>query len=312
VLTGGTVGMTGTKTRLAPGAVFRVGFCNGCDAPQPATVQLSWFYTPDMGTADVVVDGAVVASLQADGRRVESDVQFMNMELADERSVIEVRNRADAKPDKNAKPNPAITSKAGPVHLLSVSSETGGRGVVLDAMGLPGTTGMTPQRWRQDLLTEEVKARGYDLVITAWGTNEAGISRLDEQTYRHHFGNTLKTLVSSSGADCLIMGASDRLDFVGDNWQAASNHAMVERVQRSLAAEHGCAFFSLRTAMGGPGSMKQWVANKQALPDHVHFTRDGYRVLADRIIDDLLQDYGDWKLSTLDAAVSAEEHHVVP
>jgi lysophospholipase L1-like esterase len=288
VLHGGTVGVSGTKTRLSPGAVFRVGFCQGCQSQKPATIQLSWLYTPDMGTADIVVDGKVLATIDGVHRTTSTDVQLSSVAVDNEQAVVEVRNReADAE-------------AVGPVHLLSVSSETGARGVVLDAMGLPGTTGMTPQRWRQELMREEVRARDYRLVITAWGTNEAGIRRLDEATYRHHFGATLKSLLEASPrADCLIMGASDRMDMVDGSWRAAPNHAMVERVQQALAAEHGCAFFSLRTAMGGEGSMKKWVSDKRALDDHVHFTRDGYRVLADLFIDDILQDYADWKLRSL-------------
>ena len=126
--------------------------------------------------------------------------------------------------------------------------------------------------------------------MTAWGTNEAGIASLDASTYRHHFGATLHTLQNASpGADCLIIGASDRFDRRGRYLVQAPNHEMVERVQRELAAEHGCAFFSLREAMGGPGSMKQWVKDGFGNPDHVHFTREGYSKLADMLFDDLLR-----------------------
>jgi hypothetical protein len=149
---------------------------------------------------------------------------------------------------------------------------------------------MTPQRWRQDVYAEEVKSRRYDLIVTAWGTNEAGIASLDATTYKHHFGNTLATLQSAApDADCLIIGASDRFDLRPGGLVPAPNHDLVERVQKELAAERGCAFFSMRDAMGGPGSMKQWVRDGLALPDHTHFTREGYRKLADAIIDDLLR-----------------------
>jgi lysophospholipase L1-like esterase len=175
------------------------------------------------------------------------------------------------------------------VHILGVVEELERPGIVLDAVGLPGTTGMTPQRWRQDLYAEEVKSRRYDLIVTAWGTNEAGIASLDATTYKHHFGNTLKTLQGAApDADCLIVGASDRFDQKPGGLVPAPNHELVERVQKELAAEHGCAFFSMRDAMGGPGSMKQWVKDGLALPDHVHFTREGYQKMADILIDDLL------------------------
>jgi lysophospholipase L1-like esterase len=148
---------------------------------------------------------------------------------------------------------------------------------------------MTPQRWRQDLYGEEVRSRRYDLIITAWGTNEAGIGSLDAATYKHHFGNTLSTLQAAAPeADCLIIGASDRLDNKNGILIPAAAHELVERVQQELAVEHGCAFFSMRQAMGGPLSMKRWVKEGLGLDDHVHFTQEGYDRLGDMIIDDLL------------------------
>jgi lysophospholipase L1-like esterase len=290
VVTGGAMGMAGTKARLLPGATFRVGFCQkNCDkkaADVKGSISLAWLYTPDMGTAEVLVDGERRATLSATTRRRDSDVQFLSLPVDREDAVLEVRARDEQKVNSQATDS---LSAVGPIHLLGVVEETERPGIVLDAVGLPGTTGMTPQRWRQDLYSEEVRARHYDLIVTAWGTNEAGLSRLDDATYRHHFGATIHTLKAAApDADCLIVGASDRFDEHNGAWVSAPSHELVERAQKALAAEHGCAFFSMRDAMGGPGAMKRWVKEGLALDDHVHFTRAGYSKMADLLIDDLM------------------------
>jgi lysophospholipase L1-like esterase len=155
-------------------------------------------------------------------------------------------------------------------------------------------------------LAAEVHARHYDLVVTAWGTNEAGIGSLDEATYRHHFEKTLDTLMSASpDADCLLIGASDRMDLKGDHWRSAPAHELVERVQKQIAAERGCAFYSLRQAMGGPASMLKWVKDGIGNADHVHLTHDGYVKLADLVVDDLLAAYA------YDGALTAAEAEAV-
>jgi lysophospholipase L1-like esterase len=289
VVSGGALGMSGTKTRLMPGAKAVVGFCQNCGptaGDDQGTVQLAWLYTPDMGSADVFVDGERRATLSPNSRRRDSDMQFLSLPVAHERALVEVVARSEAEPSSQS---PDGLSPVGPVHVLSVVEEMHRPGVVLDSIGLPGTTGMTPQRWRQDLYGEEVRSRRYDLIITAWGTNEAGIGSLDAATYKHHFGNTLSTLQAAAPeADCLIIGASDRLDNKNGILIPAAAHELVERVQQELAVEHGCAFFSMRQAMGGPLSMKRWVKEGLGLDDHVHFTQEGYDRLGDMIIDDLL------------------------
>lgn len=326
VVLGGAVGMSGTKVRMEPGAHFEITFGLGdekidprfgerAEERMPGYLQLAWLYTPDMGTAEVAVDGKTVARISADQRRIDSDVQFLRLPIDGSVASLSVhvrdheRKRAkDTKDTKDAKEDVAeadaidVDDVVGPVHLLSVVEEREHPGVVLDAVGLPGTTGMTPQRWRQDLVAAEVAAREYDLVVTAWGTNEAGIASLDEATYRHHFERTLATLMDASpGADCMIIGASDRLDERSGAWRAAPAHELVEKVQKQVAADHGCAFFSLRRAMGGAGSMQKWVNDGFGNADHVHFTREGYEKLADLVINDLFAAYA------YDAALVAAE-----
>jgi lysophospholipase L1-like esterase len=330
VVLGGAVGMSGTKVRMEPGAYFEITF--GLDDQDkidprfgeraeervPGFLQLAWLYTPDMGTAEVAVDGKTVARISPDQRRIDSDVQFLRLPIDGAVASLSVHVRdverkrgKDGKDGKDAKDDEAtdemqltMDDVVGPVHLLSVVEERERPGIVLDAVGLPGTTGMTPQRWRQDLVAAEVAAREYDLVVTAWGTNDAGIGSLDEATYRHHFERTLATLMDASpGADCLIIGASDRLDDRNGNgtWRSAPAHELVEKVQKQVAADRGCAFFSLRRAMGGAGSMQKWVKDGLGNPDHVHFTREGYERLADLVINDLLAAYA------YDAALAAAE-----
>jgi lysophospholipase L1-like esterase len=334
VVLGGAVGMSGTKVRMEPGSYFEITFgLEGVsdddedskagariepkfgergEERAPGYLQLAWLYTPDMGTAEVAVDGKTVARISPDQRRIDSDVQFLRLPVDGAVASLSVhvpdankrRSKDIEKTEGGEEGANGSDELVGPVHLLSVVEERERPGIVLDAVGLPGTTGMTPQRWRQDLVAAEVAAREYDLVVTAWGTNEAGIGSLDEHTYRHHFERTLATLMEASpGADCLIIGASDRLDDRAGSgaWKSAPAHDLVEKVQKQVAADRGCAFFSLRRAMGGAGSMQKWVRDGLGNKDHVHFTREGYEKLADLVINDLLAAYA------YDAALAAAE-----
>jgi len=55
--------------------------------------------------------------------------------------------------------------------------------------------------------------------------------------------------------------------------------------QRRVARQHGCAYWSQRSAMGGPGSVVHWAGRDPPLArqDHLHLTARGYRMMADRL-----------------------------
>ena len=66
---------------------------------------------------------------------------------------------------------------------------------------------------------------------------------------------------------------------------------MSVEAQRDAALAHGCAFWDLRSKMGGKGSMREWVAAGMAQADHVHFSGAGYRMLGDAVFRDVMSQY---------------------
>jgi hypothetical protein len=65
-------------------------------------------------------------------------------------------------------------------------------------------------------------------------------------------------------------------------------HEQIGRIQAEVAAQHGCAAWSMQTAMGGVGSAYAWARKSPALmaPDLIHFTSAGYRELANTFVAD--------------------------
>jgi lysophospholipase L1-like esterase len=62
-------------------------------------------------------------------------------------------------------------------------------------------------------------------------------------------------------------------------------------VQREIARDSGCAFLDLRAKLGGKGSMHSWFVAGLAQYDHVHFTAEGYRLIANLMFRDLISQY---------------------
>ncbi len=233
VVLGGAMSLFGTSTQLQPGAKLELRFCDGCRKSPvlpKGRLDVSWLYTPDMGKAVVLVNDVEVGTIEPDQRtRRDSDVQVLTVPVRGERHrvTIQVPNEDDNLP----------------VTLLSVAQELDRPGVVVDAVGLASATGMTMQRWQQDLLLDQAEARDYNLLVLGWGAVEERIPGLDEVTYRHHYRRTVATLKKSSPhAACVLVGPFPQGPDENDE-------SLVAVVQASVAEEMECAHFSPRRAL---------------------------------------------------------------
>ena len=180
----------------------------------------------------------------------------------------------------------AVTLRAegdGEVVLYGLVLERDAHGVVYDALGANGAaihhlTLMNASSWIPAL-----KLRRPDLVILAFGTNEAGYANIPGPAYERDYRRVIARIHEAlPGLPILIMAPMDR---------AARNEAgeiatmpaipKIVAAQRKLALETGCAFFNTYLAMGGDRSAFRWykVSPRLMTGDFTHPTRAG----ADRV-----------------------------
>lgn len=296
---GGAVAMSGTKARLLPEARFDIGFCDGCREGRyrpRGFLELSWLYTPDMGVADVFVNDVQVGVISPLRRRTESDAQFLRIPVRGEAHTLSVVVRDGQAVDPRRRDRRFGSQEdglpLGPVNLFGVTGEVNRAGVLVEAMGLSGTSGTTLPRWKPDLIQAQISARNYDLILPAWGSVEARRRDFDPASYRSEYARTLQALrAASPEAECVVMGPLDQMVRVKNQWQAPPAHAQVVQVQKEVAAAQGCAYFDAQKAMGGAGIIQGWVQENLATPNHQVLTRDGYAHLADLLLHDLLAQY---------------------
>ena len=178
----------------------------------------------------------------------------------------------------------------GPVRLFGVSMEADEPGVIVDSLGIRGREARDWLRWDEGLFASGVMGLSPDLVVLAYGTNEAADQRYSMEAYRADLSEVLRKLRRALPADdvpCILAGPSDRGWKLGDGRYAIWDRtAPVAQVQREVAAEHGCAFWDWHAAMGGDGSMVGWyyADPKLGAGDLIHHTRAGYVWIADRFI----------------------------
>ena len=183
------------------------------------------------------------------------------------------------------------TLDRGPVRLFGWVAERP-TGVTYETLGINGAEASIMLDWNAETLKSNIERRNPALIVLAYGTNEAGHKIWTPESYREMFSQLLERVRDAAPtAAILVIGPPDRDQRVKRVWQPMDKLDMIVEAQREAALAHGCAFWDLRSKMGGKGSMQEWVAAGLAQTDHVHFSGAGYRMLGDAVFRDVMSQY---------------------
>ena len=176
----------------------------------------------------------------------------------------------------------------GEVRILGVSAERPGPGVIVDAIGIRGRQARTWLRWDRTLFQQSMRALRPDMVVLAYGTNEAADSSYAMERYADDLRAVLRRMrAATPDAACVLVGPTDRVKKVGaERYAIWGRTAEVARVQRRVAPEFGCAFWDWQADMGGAGSVLAWRMQSPPLSsaDYIHLTQRGYELSAERFL----------------------------
>jgi lysophospholipase L1-like esterase len=176
------------------------------------------------------------------------------------------------------------TLNTGKVRLLGIVSEHLSGGVSYDVFGINGAKANRLLGWNQPALAAAIKARDPNLIILAYGTNEVADGDWTAAAYESLLTEIVRRLHAiAPHASILLFGPPDRADLpLNLRLQSLIN------VERRVALANNTAFWSAYNAMGGSGSMSNWLRRELAQPDRVHLTAAGYARLADMFYEDLI------------------------
>jgi lysophospholipase L1-like esterase len=244
-------------------------------------IELAYGRDPRGGSFDVFIDGARAGRVATQAPQAGSG--WFAFDVADAPHQVEVRTVGD-----------------GAVRVFGMNLDRQAAGVVVDALGINGAQIFTPLRWNEAHFAEQLRHAAPDLVVLAYGTNEAMEPGLADAEYERRIVDLLGRIARAVPAtSCLLLGPPDMARQAKglDEWRTWPRVRQLAAVQRRVADAAGCAFFDQQEAMGGPGSIVAWAVEPESRAgrDRIHLTRNGYAYLGAAFAGDLTHAYEEWR-----------------
>lgn len=170
-------------------------------------------------------------------------------------------------------------------------------GITLDALGNNGSVVNVINRWNSTSLREQLQWRSPQLIILAYGTNEAFSPDLVPDTYEAELRHAIHNLrAAAPEAAILLLGApssaKSRPPHMQDRCKIPLPPSLVnvQNSQRRIARQEQTLYWDWAAMMGGNCGAQFWAKQKVPLmrPDLVHMSAEGYTASADALYIALL------------------------
>jgi lysophospholipase L1-like esterase len=248
---------------------------------EQSAVEVEYFAHSGGGSFAVAADGNQIAAQSTDSETQAA--AFFHAELPPGAKIV------------------SIQPSAGTVTLFGVDFRRGQSGLLYDSLGLNGATTsvlarvMQPQIWKQEL-----DHAGPALIIVNYGSNESSFGKFVHTQYANELRLAIARIRQlDPNASILIMSPMDRGERTGlDEIETMDTIPEIVAIQRQVAAETHCAFFSTYEAMGSKGTMARWYAASPRLvtADLLHPTPQGAAIVAGLFLTQLSLRYDRWKM----------------
>jgi len=234
-------------------------------------LELHFLKQPGGGQVEFAVDGISTDTIDTDGELAAGVYQY------------------------TASPGPheytLRTLSAAPVRVFGWVAQNRS-GVTYETLGINGAEANLMLAWNADIFSSELAGREPALIVLAYGTNEALSRKWTAEEYRTTLTEIIQRLRAAAPlASILIVGPPDCEHRSRKQRLPFPHLDEVIDIQRAVAQERGCAFWDWRAAMGGPGSVRQWVQAGLSQADYTHLTGSGYRLLGDLLFAALMNQY---------------------
>ncbi len=199
-----------------------------------------------------------------------------------------------------------------PIFGVSLESR---EGVILDNFSSRGNLGPGLKYLSQPMLQEFQQRLDYDLIILQFGLNVADPSLTDLSWYERKMIEVIRHYQESfPNTSILIIGPPDKAAKIGGKMSTDPSIPLINLALQQVAIETEVSFFSMYMAMGGAGSMVEWVETKRprlANFDYTHFNFKGAAVAGNYVMQFLIKGLAQYESSFMTSSVSKEQVEVI-
>jgi hypothetical protein len=170
-------------------------------------------------------------------------------------------------------------------------------GIFVDNFSFRGNSGLPIQKIKQEVYSQTSDCLGYDLIILEYGLNAVNPSVTDFSWYEHGMNIVIKHIQASfPNASILLISVGDKSYRKEGVYQTDPSVPLLVEAQKRMAKDNKLAFWSLYDAMGGNGSMVQWVEGDTALAnkDYTHFNFKGAHKVGKLLFAKMMSEYSDY------------------
>lgn len=162
-------------------------------------------------------------------------------------------------------------------------------GATVSALGINGAELSHLNRWNSQAWQNELANINPQLVILAYGTNEA-YNNVSPEKVRTVLTQRIQQIRSASPQTAImIVSAPEALRSIGGQCGVRPTQlTAIQHVQKQVAQSQNTLYWDWQQAMGGQCSMKSWINQGKASKDGVHFTVKGYTQLGQDLAQDIL------------------------
>ncbi|EAJ7398208.1 GDSL-type esterase/lipase family protein [Campylobacter upsaliensis] len=162
-----------------------------------------------------------------------------------------------------------------------------GRNIFLDTIAINGARSNLWKDWNLDVVKKELGVLKNDLIILAYGSNDALLKDFNAVEFKKNYKDFFKILRrENKNAIFILISPPTVTQKKGKNYILSPNFHAVKKAIYELAKEEKTLLFDMHEFMQESGTKALWIEKKLSLKD-VHLSVKGYELMAKKMLDEL-------------------------